>query len=169
MGRGLIILLFVSLAINVLIGGFMGGVFVERAVRGAPEEFAPPPDAPMPPRGGGFERSLEVLTPESRRLVRRAFLENRTVIRERRRAVQEAREDMVFAFAEEEWDRERLEQAMSAVAAAEAAMKQAQFDIMLTALEALPPAERRAVIEAQAQRRLQRPSPRNRLQRSNNP
>ncbi|MEL7486793.1 MAG: periplasmic heavy metal sensor [Pseudomonadota bacterium] len=165
MGRGLTILLFVSLAINVLVGGFVGGVFAERALSGPepsidePRADGPPPGAPgagLPGRGPrGFARDLALLSPESRQIFRRTFLENRLALREGRQGADKAREDFAIAMTADPWDRDVVAAALDAMATAESEAKRRQHETLLKALEQLPLEERQKLVEAQFQDRFQ--------------
>lgn len=169
MGRGLILVLFASLAMNVFLGGYViGGLVGEMREHSAEDLYSDlaqegaAKGRPIPPphgaRGGGPAMSLRMLahlqevSPEGRDTLRRAFWANRKQIRENHMASRRARRAFIEALTSETWDKGAVEDARIALRAAENTHRDMQDKILFEAFALLPVADRKTVVAAQRAR-----------------
>jgi uncharacterized membrane protein len=142
MGRGLTVLLILSLAANVFLGGFVAGRFV-----GGPPHH--PHLMPMPGdlSARGAFRDLEALTPEERDAFRAVFKQKRGEFRKTMHDVFTLRTAFGEALAADPWDRARVEKALADLTAAEGARQTAVSMLLIDAFETLPAEKRKALVE----------------------
>ncbi|MEO0878663.1 MAG: periplasmic heavy metal sensor [Pseudomonadota bacterium] len=157
MGRGVIILLAVSLAANVFAGGF----FVGRIVAEKPAVVdAKPPKSPerdherrsmrrlLRGENDGFG-NLAVAAPETRAVFRDVFIEAREEARLMQREVRAARSALREALAKEPWDRAAVGAAATDVAAAQQRQRDFYAEKLIDAFQSLTPEQRATLLQAQ--------------------
>ena len=160
MGRGLILFLAASLAVNVFLGGYVvGGALNDKRDRG-PTAFHEHPSKhhgkgpKMGPDKGVVDLSLRAfakvpgLSPEGRKTIRRAFMRNKRVIRETHMAIHYARLDLAEFFAAQQWETEAVKQARAAVRTAEEAHRDVLDETLFAAFSSLSLADRQAIVSA---------------------
>lgn len=135
--KGVTVALLVSLGVNIALVSFMGG----RLAGGAPPRPEPP---------GATHRLFERATPETRALLRQAFLERGEESRPLRREVGARRLDLRDAILAEPFDRARVEAAYKAFRAADGRMQEAHGAVVIDVLAKLPLEDRKALVEALA-------------------
>ncbi|MEM9705093.1 MAG: periplasmic heavy metal sensor [Pseudomonadota bacterium] len=147
MGRGLIILLVVSLSANVFLGGFVAGRYLGAS---KVEDVGPPDDrAPRFSRSVmGYARAARDLSPEAEAAFRDAYREKRGSFRRDRREMRRLRADLNDALRADTFDRDRASKALEAIAELDGQRRLAQQQFLLDAFEALSPQDRKAIIAA---------------------
>ncbi len=147
MGRGLTILLIISLAANVFLGGFIAG----RLIGGPPHH---PQMMPLPGElgGRGAFRELGALTPDEREAFRAVFKTKRDDIRKEIHEALALRKAFGDALAADPWDRAEAEKALAELSAAEGARLTALSTLLIDAFEDLPADKRKALIEEATKR-----------------
>ena len=148
MGRGLIIVLVISLALNVFAVGFYSG----RVISGdgpPPHKMDKPgrPDHPMALLS--FARELP---PEIRREFRGKIREQLPSLRENHGEVVKIRMELANLLSEEEYDRDAVAAKFVEMNAIQDSQRAAFNEAFLDALETLPPEERRRMIERAMER-----------------
>ena len=145
MGRGLIVLLVVSLAANIfLVGAFSGRM------------LSKPPAPPEIARGGppGFDhparlmRHADQLSPESREKFRAAIRAGLPEIRAQHARINDLRRAYADALSAEPWDRDKIDAARRNLDAAANARRDLVNRTLIDGLETIAPEERAALIEA---------------------
>lgn len=154
MGRGLIVLLILSLAVNVFAVGFISG----RVISGGNQ---PPP--PQIQTGGAnlqgpmrLMRFAETLPSDLRVAFREKIRAQLPVVREEQRDVRRLRGELANQIAEDEWDRAAVEAIAIEIAEAETRQRAALYTAFIDAFETLPAEERKRFIELEKRRRLDR-------------
>lgn len=149
MNRGLIILLGVSLAANVFVGGLVvgrhfGGPLKHRGHHAI--EMA---------RGFGpaGHEEFAALSPAAREAFRKAFRPNREDLREKHAEMRRLRAAVAAAVAADPWERAAVEAALADLRAAEAEQATALSMLMIDAFEGLSAADRQALVKAMESRR----------------
>lgn len=135
--KGVTAALLVSLAINIALFSFMAG----RMAGGAPLR----PGGPAGP-GAFFDRA----TPETRALLRDAFIDRRNDARPPRLETAKRRLELRDAILAEPFDRARVEAAYAAFRASEFDMHKVNGAIVMDVLAKLPLDERKALVNALA-------------------
>lgn len=149
MNRGLTILLAISVAANVFLGGFVAG----RLLGG-------------PPQGkhvhssfdGGrsfnwkMGREIEELSPEAREAFRNVFAESRERLIENHRETKRLRKALSEALAADPWSRTQVEAAHAELRAAESAQQAALAELLIDAFEGLSAEDRKALTSAMDKR-----------------
>jgi len=136
-------LLFISLALNLLIAGAVGGAFLSGArveregSTGAVVERLPGPRA-----------FLRALPEETRAVMRQKLADSWQTSRETRQAAIQARRDAFAAAAEEPYDATRVRAAFERLRAADQAAIAVFHDDVVEAFGELTPEQRRAALEA---------------------
>ncbi len=127
-GRGLKIALVVSVALNLLVAGMIGGAFL----RGGPD------------RDLGFGPFAEALTEDDHRALRQEFMARAPDMREMRRSQRAAMRDLLSALRAEPFDPAALEMAMAAAASRMGDRLRIGQEILVRHLAAMSPADRAA-------------------------
>ena len=138
MGRGLTILLVISLVVN----GFLAATVIFGAKHHA--HLVPLP-GDLSARGAFHD--LEALTPEERDAFRAVFKQKRGDIRKTVHGVMSLRTAFGEALAADPWDRARVEKALGDLTAAEGARQTAVSMLLIDAFETLPAEKRKALVE----------------------
>jgi Spy/CpxP family protein refolding chaperone len=146
MNRGLIVLLALSLAANVFLGGFVAGRFF-----GGPHHRVLMHG--MHDRGPGMFRDTDVLSEEGQEAFRAVFKEKRDELRPSFRETRRLRDELGAALAADPWDRPRVENAFAALREIEGAHQAAFSQTLIDAFEKLSAADRKALVEAAHKRR----------------
>jgi len=149
MGRGVIILLAVSLGLNCLVAGYV--------LNDALDGKRKPAHAAAEFRGFDNPRSLvgvaNALPPESRRQFRAAFRPHVTKMRDNHRQVKTLRREMRVLVEAEEWDSAAVASKMEEIRSARA-RQQEEFDAaFVAAISTLSAADRQRMIEFAEERR----------------
>lgn len=147
MGRGLTVLLVVSLAANVFLGGFVAGRFV-----GGPPHHPHMMPLPGDLGGRGGFRELAALSPEEREAFRAVFKDKRRMIHDGVREAAKLRTAFGDALAADPWDRAKAETALADLTAAEGARQSALSKLLIDAFEGLPADKRKALVEEATKR-----------------
>ncbi|HXI86706.1 MAG TPA: periplasmic heavy metal sensor [Parvularculaceae bacterium] len=149
MRTGLVIALAVSLAANVLLGGFVAG----RMIGGPPHEFFH--GAHGHGRGGGAMMfgDLDALSPQAREAFRAVFKTHHDEMRGDFQEVMRLRGAFADALAADPWDRARAEKALADLRVVESKQQTALGAIMIDAFEKLSAADRKALIDSARDRR----------------
>ncbi len=143
MNRALIIVLALSLAANVFLGGFVVG----RLAGGHPHiRFGHAPHA----AGPMMFPDLDVLSPEGREAFRDVFAARREALRERHRDLNERRAAFAKTLAADPWDRAKAEAALVELQAAADEQETAFATLIIDAFEKLSAEDRKALVEAGA-------------------
>lgn len=142
MGRGLTILLMLSLAANVFLGGFVAGRWF-----GGPPHHRVVMHGPMD-RGVGMFRDTDVLSEEGRKAFHDVFKEKRGDLRPSFQEMRRLREEFGAALAADPWDRARVEKAFADLRAVESSHQSAFSTTLIDAFEKLSAADRKALVEA---------------------
>lgn len=148
MNRTLTVLLIVSLAANVFLGGFVAG----RMIGGPPHRnFVHSIDA-----SPGFKwrmgENLSALSPEARDAFRKAFGDSRERLVKNFRETRRLRQALSDALAADPWSRAEVEAALADLRAADNAQQAALAELMVDAFEGLSAADRKALVEAMEKR-----------------
>lgn len=145
MSRLLTILLAMSLAANVFLGGFVAG----RMLGG------PPHHGPHMARGepGGGPRmplfgAMDALSPEGVKIMHETLKDERARVREGLGKSVELRRALGAAVGAETFDRAKAEAAFAAIQAADAENHRVVVGLVLDAAEKMSPADRKALAEA---------------------
>ena len=152
MGRGLIIALIASLALNVFAAGFITARLI------GPD--GPPPPVEVGPRA--FDNpfrlmgSAESLPPESRRAFRAAFETQLPTLRAGNKEMRRLRQELHSSLSSEEWEREKIAEQMAAIRDVQARQREAFDAAFMAAFDTLSTEDRRAIIEAAHERRMDR-------------
>lgn len=154
MGRGIVIALVASLALNVFAVGFIAG-------RVLVVDHHRPPIAHFDgggPRGGPFAlmRNADVLPPDSRRAFREAFRSELSGMRESHREMRRLRGELNTLFAAEEWDEAAVRAKLEEIDAVSERQRAAMSNAFVKALGALPADQRQALMKAAEERRGER-------------
>lgn len=149
MGRGVIILLAVSLGLNCLVAGY----FLNDALDGKGK----PPHAAAEFRGFDNPRSLvgvaNALPPESRRQFRAAFRPHVAMMRDNHRQVRALRQEMRVLVEAEEWDSAAVASKMEEIRVART-RQQEEFDkAFVAAISTLSAEDRQRMIAFAEERR----------------
>lgn len=130
-GRWTKVLLAVSLAVNLLIGGLAVGAMLG-------------PDHNRGGRDFGLGPLSEALSREDRKALRGAFLERHPDAREDRRAARAEFDALLAALRAEPFDADVLDAALQAVAARNTALLETGRELVAGRVKAMDPAERAA-------------------------
>lgn len=147
MGRGLKILLALSLLLN----GFLAGVIVMSG-----KNFFPHHRVMVhghSDRGAGMFRDTRVLSEEGRKAFHEVFRQGRKDLGPSYQETQRLREELGAALAADPWDRARVEKAFADLRAVETAHQTAFSTKLIDAFEKLSAADRKALVEAAHARR----------------
>ncbi|MEZ5961982.1 MAG: periplasmic heavy metal sensor [Hyphomonadaceae bacterium] len=136
-------LLFVSIALNLVIVGAVGGAFLS----GARVERQPS-DGAVVERLPGPRAFLRALPEETRRVMRQELAESWQASRDARQAAIQARRDAFAAVAEEPYDAARVRTAFERLRAADQAAISIFHDNVIEAFGELTPEQRREALEA---------------------
>jgi len=136
-------LLFVSVALNLLIAGAVGGAFLS----GARVEREPS-DGAVVERLPGPRAFLRALPEDTRALMREKLAESWQTSRETRQAAIQARRDAFAAASQEPYDAGRVRAAFERLRAADQAAIAVFHDDIVEAFGELTPEQRRAALEA---------------------
>lgn len=148
MNRGLTILLALSIAANVFLGGFIAG----RLLGG------PPHDRLIHPAEGGRAFSFKVaaeideLSPEAREAFRKVFGESRERLIKNHRETKRLRKALSDALAADPWNRTQAKAALAELRAAESAQQAALATLLIDAFEGLSAEDRKALTSAMDKR-----------------
>ncbi len=152
MGRGIAIVLAVSLGLNF----FMAGFLLHDVIR---------PPSPPPPLAGDF-RGLNnprgligaamALPPETRRAFRRSFQERLPDMRIQHREMRSKREELRALVEADEWDADAVAAKMEEIRMLHARQREAFDKAFVDAVGSLSGEDRRRMIEAAMQMRMQR-------------
>ncbi|MEO1135187.1 MAG: periplasmic heavy metal sensor [Pseudomonadota bacterium] len=151
MGRGLIILLVVSLGLNVFAVGHLSGRMIANPGPAASIE------APGP--RGGFQdpfrlmRNADVLSPESREAFRASFREQLPSLRAEHRQMRELRRELGVLMSADAWDAAAVDAKLQEIRAAQNRQHDAFNTAFMNAFEKLSAEDRKRLIEAAGQRR----------------
>jgi uncharacterized membrane protein len=148
--RALPIILLISLALNVFLGGFVAGRYLGRPHHGSGFERG------FGPRGGPGSADLEALSPEGREVFRAAFHERRTQLDRSRLEARQLRKAFYDTLAADPFDRVRADAALDALAAAESETHVALMRELVSATEKLSPEDRKALAAAREKRRVKK-------------
>ena len=146
MGRGLVVLLLISLGANVFLGGFVAGRMLGKPPQERHERHGPRQPGMM------FFEDLEALSPEARDSFKAVFKESRGELRMKFREMRRLRDEFSEALAAEPWDRTRVEAALSELRTVENAHQTELAELLIDAFEGLSPEDRKAMIDAQTVR-----------------
>lgn len=164
MKSGLAVALFVSLAVNIFLGGFVAGRMLAgpHGFMDGPGKFAAFSDHKKdgrkgPGRGAFFDGALmfpaiEALPPEKRELFKENFEASRDVLRANRTALIEKREAFTEALTAEPWDRAKAEAALVDLRTAADAQEATLSKLLIDVFEKLSPEERKALVTATTER-----------------
>ncbi|MEQ8934875.1 MAG: periplasmic heavy metal sensor [Amphiplicatus sp.] len=148
MNRGLTILLAVSIAANVFLGGFVAGRLLGGPPHGKPDHSF----------DGGRTFSLkmageiEELSPEAREAFRKVFAESRERLIKNHRETKRLRKALSEALAADPWSRTQVEAAHAELRAAESAQQAALAALLIDAFEGLSAEDRKALTSAMDKR-----------------
>ena len=135
-------LLFISLALNILVLGAVGGaVFAGVRVQRPGEEATAP-------RTPGQRAFMAALPPETRARLREEFLQTAVEARALRQRGRQARREAFAALAGEPYDAERARAAFARLRAADQATIGAFHDSTIDALAGMSAEDRRIAVEA---------------------
>lgn len=138
------ILLALSLAANVFLGGFVAGRLL-----GGPGLHRPPLGAHgMGPPRPALIAAAESLSPEGREIFRKTFESEGAKLRADFGRSGELRRAFAEALAAEPFDRARSEAALAAMQAADAESHRAASLLFIEAAEKMTPADRAVLVEA---------------------
>lgn len=140
--RGLTILLMLSLAANVFLGGFLAGRWF-----GGPHPHRMVVHGQMD-RGAGMFRDTRVLSEEGREAFHGVFKERRDDLRPSFREMRRLRDEFGAALAADPWDRARVEKAFADLREVEMSHQAAFSATLIDAFEKLSAADRKALVEA---------------------
>lgn len=153
MGRGIVIVLAVSLGLNFLIAGYLLNDVMDG------DRASPPHAAEF--RGFNNPRGLvgaaNVLPQESRRDFRAAFRERLPDMRAHHREMRVLRRDMKTLIAADEWDGAAVSEKMKDIRDVRARQQRAFDEAFLAALTTLSSEDRDRLLEFAEQRRRERP------------
>ncbi len=141
MGRGVIIGLTLSIALNVFAVGFISGRIIS-------DDKTPPPismgrgDSPF-----GLMRHASVLPPESREAFRDIVRAELPSMRDRRRQTHVMRRELAELIAAPEFDREAVKAKMTELDALQSGQRSAFNDAFVNALATLSAEDRRLLVE----------------------
>ena len=164
MKSGLAVALFVSLAANIFLGGFVAGRMLAgpRGFMDGPGKFVAfadhkKDDRKGPGRGAFFDGALmfpaiDALPPEKRELFKENFEASRDVLRANRTALVEKREAFTEALTAEPWDRAKAEAALVDLRTAADAQEATLSKLLIDVFEKLSPEERKALVTATTER-----------------
>ncbi|MEQ8176898.1 MAG: periplasmic heavy metal sensor [Amphiplicatus sp.] len=144
MNRGLTILLALSVAANVFLGGFVAG----RLLGG------PPHDKLIHTGDGGRAFSFKIaaelddLSPDAREAFRKVFGESRERLIRNHREAKRLRKALSDALAADPWNRTQAEAALAELRAAESAQQAALATLLIDAFEGLSAEDRKALTSA---------------------
>lgn len=145
--RMLPILLAVSLAANVFLGGFVAGRLLGDPPHHRLAIMREGGHAPIP-----FFGAADALSPEGRRVFHDTFSGKRRDMRAAFVETQRLRQALAEALAAEPFDRARAEAALTAVQSSDAANQRAVVALVLDAAERLSPEDRKALASAHERR-----------------
>lgn len=153
MGRGLIIILIASLALNVFAVGFFSGRVISNE--------GPPPHAGPGPAGRmdnpfALMRYARELPPEIRDDFRGEIRGKLPTLREQHRKTQVLRQELAVLIGAEEWDREAVAAKFEEIKAVQDHQRDVFGAAFMDALETLPAAERKKLIENTRKREMKR-------------
>ncbi len=152
MGRGIVIVLAVSLGLNFFAAGALFNNWLNPP--------APPPHAANGFKGydspRGLARMAEALPPESRLAFREAFRERLPDMRSQFREMYPLREQLNALIAAEEWDSAAVAAKMDEIRAVRERQQEAFDAAFLEAVTALSAEDRKSMIELARQRRMER-------------
>lgn len=154
MGRGLIILLVISLGLNIFAIGHLSG----RLIAGG----KPPHSVETPGPRGGFDnpfrlmRQADALPPELRDDFRAAVREQLPSLRAEHRNMRNLRRELGVLMSAEEWDGAAVSAKLEEIRAAQGRQQTAFNTAFMRAFESLPAEERQRLIEEASQRRKDR-------------
>ncbi len=153
MGRGLIIILIASLALNVFAVGFFSGRVISND--GPPQHLGPGQGARLghPLALMNYARELP---PEIRDDFRRKIREKLPALREEHRNTQMLRRELASLIAADEWDRDAVAAKFAEIKVVEDLKRDVFTAAFVEALETLPAEERRKLIEATGKRGMKR-------------
>ncbi|MDZ7629741.1 MAG: periplasmic heavy metal sensor [Parvularculaceae bacterium] len=144
MGRTVIILLALSLAANVFLGGFVAGRIAGPGFAGFDRGFGEGPHRDRG-RGGDFRRDFDALPDAAREKLRASFKKNReefiTTFREGRALQQE----FVGVLTAETFDRSAAEAVAAKIEAFEAERRRSTPRLIIDVMDGLPVEDRRAL------------------------
>lgn len=153
MGRGLIVALALSLALNVFAAGFITARLV--GPHGPPH-----PHAEAGHRGFDnpfrLMRHAEALPPESRETFRAAIKKRLPALRTHHEEMRSLRGSLWEQLAEDDWDRAAIEAQMEAIRQTQARQHEAFDAAFLAAFETLSPEDRQVLMKAAEERRKER-------------
>ena len=154
MGRGLIIILIVSLAVNVFAGGFIAG----RLLSGD-RPPGPPIETADAIGGDGPRRMMqfaETLPPPAREAFRSKIRSQLPALRQQQRALRRLRNEMRELVAADEWDRQAIDALAAEMSAAQGRQWSSVYSSYIEAIESLPKEERQRFMAMENQRYLER-------------
>ncbi|GAB4520108.1 MAG: hypothetical protein Kow00133_06360 [Amphiplicatus sp.] len=146
--RTLAVLLFVSLAANVFLGGFVAGRLV-----GGPPSFATPSGHQGWPGRLDHNHAAATLSEEGREAFRGVFEAHRDEIKAGYREIRRLRRAYAETLAADPWNRARAEAALEALQEAEAAHERTMGRALLDAVERLSVEDRQALIKSMEKKR----------------
>jgi len=150
MGRGLIVALIVSVAINVFAIGFLSGKQIGGGAK--PAEVARPDmhgvEIPF-----GFMRDVQSLPPQVRRKFRGKIREHIPAMRAHAVELRQSRRVLNDALTAKDWDRAAVEKALERMHAAQSRQRAVISAAFINAFETLSREERDALIEHARERR----------------
>ncbi len=156
MGRGLIIILVVSLALNVFAAGFFSGRVISK--EGPPlrqaQEQRMRIDSPFALMNYAGE-----LPPEIRDDFRGQIRGKLPVLRRQHQDTQKLRRELADLIAADEWDRDAVMAKSEEIKAAQDRQREVFNAAFIDAIETLPAAERKKLIEKAGQNRMGRRRP----------
>ena len=151
MGRGIAIVLAVSLGLNF----FMAGYLLHDVVR-------PPPPPPFAEDFRGFNNprgligAARALPPETRRAFRTSFQERLPDMRNQHREMRLRREELRVLIEADEWDADAVAAKMDEIRVLHARQREAFDKAFIDAVGALSGEDRRRMIEDATQMRMER-------------
>jgi len=144
----LMVLLALSVAANVFLGGFVAGRML-----GGPPHHRPPIGAPQGPHGMGPQRpplivAAESLSPEGRKIFRETFEAQGERLRKDFETSRDLRRAFAEAVASEPFNRTKAEDALAALQASESESHRAAATLVIDAAEKMSPADRALLVDA---------------------
>lgn len=157
MGRGITIVLAISLGLNFFLAGFLAKSWL------SPEHRPPPPPMADGFKGfdhpGGLWRMAESLAPDQRDAMRKAFKEQLPDMRDHFKQMRTLRNDMRRLVESEEWDGAAVAAKMAEIRALRTQQQEAFDAAFLAAVGELPGDDRKRLIELSEERRGERRRP----------
>lgn len=143
MGRTIGILLALSLAANVFLGGFVAGRIAGRGFSGF--DHGSHGDHG---RGGDHRRAFDALPEAAREKLRAAYKEHRAAVAATSQEARALRREFISILTADAFDRAAAEAAAAKIAAFEAERRRSTPRLLISAMDGLPAEDRRALARA---------------------